>query len=149
MWSIVSDFANIHKVHPIVKSVDQLSPEPRGEGEKRRCNFVDGGNAAEETRNWNKDGKSYTITLVEGSLPIKSMNADFKVEDLRNGRSKATGEINIKPKLGFVSEILAHLVLKPKFGSIVRKLFSGFGYYAKTGEQVNEKHTLAQLMMSK
>lgn len=42
LWTIVSDFSAVHNVHPPVRAVDQLSPEGRGEGAKRQCNFYDG-----------------------------------------------------------------------------------------------------------
>ena len=146
MWSIVSDFSNIHKVHPLVKSVDQLSAEPRGNGAKRRCNFYDGGNAVEETRNWNEDRMSYNIELVDGSLPMKSVIANVKVDDLGSGRSRASMEVDLKPKFGVIGAILAQLVMKPKFGKVLQKLLAGFGYHAKTGKEVNDKHSISDLV---
>ena len=41
-WEIMSDFSNVHKIHPLVGKVDQVTADKdRGVGAVRKCHLYD------------------------------------------------------------------------------------------------------------
>lgn len=148
MWNVVSDYTNIHKVHPLIKSVDKISDNERGEGAIRTCNFYSGGSAKEKVVEWNEDGKNYKLELVDGSLRLKAMTARFAVSPKEGENatgSKVTADVDATAKYGFLGKIIERVMLKRKLTTTLKKLFAGYAYHVKTGKEVTGKESLAEL----
>lgn len=135
-WELLSDYPNIHKIHPMVASVDQLSPNPRGLDAVRVCHFYDGGAVTERITAWDDNARSYTLTITEASIPVKTVAATLKAAEDGQGKTRLTAEMDLVAKYGFIGRILEVLVFKPKFGAAIGNLFAGIEHYAKTGEEI-------------
>ena len=137
-WEIVSDFSNVYHVHPLVETVDQVTPEDRGLGAIRQCNLYDGNRAIEKIVEWDETNHSYKVELIDGTLPMKSVFATLKVEDAGNGKSKLYCFMDFKAKFAILGKIMERLVMKPQFGGAIGNLFAGVEEYSKTGKDIQK-----------
>lgn len=147
MWKVVGDFSNVHKVHPAVKSVDLLTPQENGLGAQRRCNFYGGGSVEEEITAWNDGRMTYKVDILTGTVPLKTGVAVFKIEPIVSGKNKSKVSVNFdyKVKYGPIGHLMGAYIMKPQFTGIFEKLFAGFAYHVKTGNEVGKDDTLAKL----
>ena len=138
-WEIIGDFSNVHRIHPLVGSVDQMTPDKdRGIGAIRRCNMYDGNKAVERIEAWDEANKTYTVKLLEGTLPMKSVDVILKVKDVGNGKSRLVADMSLKAKYGLLGKIMERLVIEPQLGAAVGNLFAGVESYEKTGVEIKE-----------
>lgn len=122
-------------------SVDKVSEQDRGLDAVRVCHLYDGVNLTEKITAWNQDAREYTLKLVEGKLPIKSLDATFKVTDAGMGKAKLVAEMDLVGKYGFIGKILDVLVFKPKLERGIGNFFAGVEHYGKTGEEVSKGYS--------
>ena len=100
-WEILSDFSHVYHVHPLVESVDQVTPDKdRGLGAIRQCNMYDGHRAVEKIIEWDDEKRIYKVELIDTDLPMKSVLATLSAEDVGNGKSKLVCKMNLKAKFG-------------------------------------------------
>lgn len=138
-WEIVSDFSHVYHVHPLVETVDQVTPEQdRGVGAIRQCNMYDGHKAVEKIVEWDEANHTYTIHLIDTDLPMKSVKATLTVEDAGNGQSKLLAHMDLKAKFGILGKIMERLVMKPQLGGAIGNLFAGVEEYSKTGKDIQK-----------
>jgi len=127
MWKIVGDFSNVHKVHPAVKTVDQLTPQGNGEGAIRRCNFYDGGHADEEIKNWDANNMSYDVHVLKGTIPFKTAVASFVVESLGEEKSKVSVTMDATVKYGPIGVLMGRFLIKSRNCSRVSRITTKLG----------------------
>lgn len=137
-WDVLADFSNVHKVHPLVKSVDQKTPNDRGEGAVRTCHFYDGGSATEKIVAWDEPQRAYTVHIVESSLPVKKVEAVLSATAVGEDKSKVVGEMDLVAKFGVLGWIMERLIMKPKLGAALGDLFAGIEQFSKTGKEIPE-----------
>ena len=138
-WEILSDFSHVFHVHPLVETVDQVTPDKdRGLGAIRQCNMYDGHKAVEKIIDWDETNRSYKIQMIDTDFPVKSVLANVQVEDAGNGKSKLTAFMQVKAKFGLLGKMMEYLVMKPQFGSAIGNMFAGIEEYSKTGNDVQK-----------
>ena len=137
-WEILSDYSHVHRIHPIVETVDQKSVDGRGLGAVRQCNMYDGNYAVERIIAWNEADRSYKIELIDSSLPVKSIFANLSVKEAGFNRSKLVVEMDIKAKYGLLGKIMERLVMKPQLGGTIGDLLGGVEVYEKTGKEIQK-----------
>lgn len=138
-WEILADFSHVHKIHPLVGKVDQVTPnKDRGVGAIRTCHFYDGNKATERIEEWDEDRHTYLVRLIDGTLPVKTVLAKFTVEDAGNGKSLLLGDMDLKAKYGLLGKIMERLVIKPQLGGALGNVFAGVEEYALTGREIQK-----------
>mmetsp|Transcript_531 Transcript_531/g.1816 ORF Transcript_531/g.1816 Transcript_531/m.1816 type:complete len:166 (+) Transcript_531:406-903(+) len=135
-WKMLSDFYNVNRIHPWVKTVDKLSEVERGEGAIRQCNFYDGNSAKEKIVNWDETNYSFSIVVQEASLPLKTATVHFTLSKLAPTRTKLEAQGNANMKYGMLGMLMGELVLKPKLSNALQAVFAGTEYYSTTQKEV-------------
>ena len=138
-WEILSDYSNVHHIHPLVKTVDQITPDKdRGVGAVRQCNMYDGHKAVEKIIEWDEENRSYKVELIDTDMPMKSVIASLAVEDAGAGKTKLVAKMQVKAKYGVLGKAMEYLVMKPQLGGAVGNLFAGVEEYSKTGRDIQK-----------
>lgn len=137
-WELLSDYQNIHKLHPMVSSVDLHSPQPRGEGAVRTCKLHDGNHLTEKVTAWDEAARSFSIVITEASVPVKTADVKLTAREEEGERTKLIAEMDIVPKYGVLGWILTFF-MKPQFGRGLGGFFAGIEHFAKTGEEVSNE----------
>lgn len=122
VWKLVSDFENIHRFHPLLKSSGFISGSCTHEtGATRQCEMLDGSYLREKITDW-KDDSHYSIEVFETTLPIKESTATLGVSVISSNRSLAYMSITLKAKYAILSPLL-FLVFRFHAGpAILKKL---------------------------
>ncbi len=114
VWSLLSDFSNIHNFHPLLKSSGFIEGSCTHEpGSVRRCDMLDGSYLKERIVEW-KEGDFYIAEVYETSLPIKTSRATLGLSKLNNHTTLSYMYITMKSK---------YILLKPM-------LYLMFKFYA-------------------
>ena len=136
-WEILADYSNVQKIHPLVKTVDQVtSDKDRGVGAIRQCNMYDGNKAVEKIVEWDERNHSYVLKLIDSSLPMKSILVELSAAPHGYSKSKLIAEMTLKAKFGFLGKIMERLVMKPQLGNAIGNLFAGVESYDKDGMEI-------------
>ena len=136
-WEIMADFSNVHHIHPLVETVDQITPQQaNGVGAVRQCNLYDGNKAVERIVEWDDEKRLYEIVLLDGTLPMKSVTAKLQCVDAGDNKTKLIADMDLKAKYGLLGKIMERLVIKPQLGGAIGNLFAGVEEYNKTGKDI-------------
>ncbi len=134
-WSVIADFQNVHRYHPIVERVTQASENERGPGAARVCHFYDGGSVKETITGW-REGESFEVELTEGSMPFKRSSAMMRVAPLDEQHSCVTLSMDYEPKFGVAGQLMDRLMIRSKMSAMFAKVLNGFEYHLVTGELI-------------
>lgn len=135
VWALISDLTTVDRYHPMVKSVDLLSDEPSGLAASRRCNFHDGSDVREEVVAV-EDGERIHISLSEFSMPMKQLEAEWRVASRSDGTTDVTFEISYLMKMGFVGKALGATAVRGKLRKMMSSVLSGLDRHLATGESI-------------
>lgn len=137
-WETLADFSNVHKIHPLVKTVNQLTDNDRGLGAMRTCYLYDGNKAVERIEEWDEANHSYVVTIIDSTLPMKSVDVKLTALKLGKTKSKLVAEMDIHAKYGLLGKIMERLIIKKQLGSAVGNVFAGVEEYNKTGVEIQK-----------
>lgn len=137
VWEALADYQNIHRFHPSVETVDQLSSEDRGVGAVRRCNFYDGTSIVEQITDW-QEGRSLTVELSEFNFPFKAAKARISARPDGDDRTEVTFEMEIAPKYGPLGWLMTNVMMRPMMKGMFGKILAGLELHARTGELVGK-----------
>lgn len=140
-WAILADFCHVHRVHPLVSSVDQLSDNDRGVNARRTCHLYSGSSVTEQVTEWEEESHRYTIKVVEGAIPVKKIVVTLCAQKEGEDRTKLVADMDMVAKFGAVGKIMEMVILKPQFGKAIGNLFAGIEDYAKTGKEIQKGYT--------
>jgi hypothetical protein len=134
-WAAIADFQNVHRYHPIVERVTQLSEADRGLGVMRVCHFYDGGSVKETIIAWS-EGESFQVDLTEGSMPFKESRAMMRVVAFDEQNCCVTLSMDYVTKFGPVGKLMDRFMIRSKMSGMFAKVLNGFEYHLETGELV-------------
>ncbi len=135
-WEVLADFSGIHRFHPAVEHSPLLGEQNGGLGAERRCDFYDGNSVTERVIGW-EDGKSMTIEVTEGSMPLACAEGTLSVEPRGTG-SRVTMAMVYKPKYGPFGAIMDTLMMRPNFRKLLARVLEGMEIYATTGLEIGK-----------
>lgn len=126
VWSVLADFGQIGLWNPNLSGSHLLAGSPsEGVGATRQCDMSDGKNwIRERVTDWDP-GRSYSVDIYEGSMPLKVARATLGVRDLGGGRSEAYMLFDYTPKLGLVGRVMDAVMLKSMMEKSIRRLLEG------------------------
>lgn len=138
-WEVLDDFGNVYHYNPYVKSSEIINGQKTGPGAERVCHFHDG-NTIKERINEYQEGKLYSVEIFEpGSFPLKRGIAKITVTPVNDTLSNVNFTMTFEPRFGPLGWVMAHLMMKPKFKSILGNVISGLDAHIQTGEVIDEK----------
>ena len=123
VWEVLDDFPNIAAWNSgIQQSYTTGDTDPTGLGAERRCE-LGGKKILDERIADYVEGEQMTVEVyrTEG-LPVKSSNVVFSVKDVGDGKTEATIDATVEPKIpGFLVSLMGGMLSKQ-----VAKQFGGF-----------------------
>ena len=121
VWPVLADFGGIYKFHPRVARSPLTGAQTTGLGATRRCEFVDGNHIDEQIVDWT-EGRSMTVDIVRGSMPLKRAQARIEVEPLRPGRTRVSFHMEYVPKFGPLGWVMNVMMMRSQFEKIVGEI---------------------------
>lgn len=142
VWKVVGeDYGAIANSHPKIITSDYINGSMKAkEGAERVCNFNDKGTQYlhERMTKYNPAEMTFVNTVYQaGKFPVdpEVTRALYKVEDLGNGKSKLTFDMQFRTKPAFMGGMM-----KGKFKSLIEDYFIAIEHHAKTGEAVTKEN---------
>lgn len=138
VWEKLADIGSIHTFHPMVEMSVLTGEKKQGLGAERVCTFYNnGGRVHEEVTAWS-EGKSISITMKDGTMPVETAVLQFDLADEGAGTIiKLTG--NFKMKGGVLGKIMGPIMMKPMFIKIMNNVFTGLEKHIETGKYIGYK----------
>ena len=100
IWDTLKDYGGIEKYAPTIKSSSIEGEKSSGIGARRRVTFHhDGSSLIEEIIEY-QEGQGYKMNVSELSSPLKSMQAEIKVDKLDDNSSEITMSVSFETNSG-------------------------------------------------
>lgn len=132
LWESWSDFANIYKFHPDIKTSFLLGDkQPTGLGALRQCDFTDGKTFLKERIIGYEPGKKLVLDIYESNAAIKSATATFEFASTGTNRSRVDLTFKFEPKMGILGKLLVPLMKKQFSKGLVALLNGNATYVSK------------------
>lgn len=135
-WALMADFANIDFFNPAVKNSHLVegSPTACGVGTQRHCDLENGmGYIREKVVDW-QEGRSYTVEIYDGTMPIERTLTTLGLEPDGNGGTMLYMVSDYTPKFGWFGRIVDPIMLRPMLTGMLRKVIIGLA--DKAGDAV-------------
>jgi hypothetical protein len=106
VWQILSDYSNIHRFHPLLKTSGFIEGSCTTEpGATRQCDMLDGSFLKERVTEW-KEGSHYSVEVYETSMPVRESTATIGVTKLDDQSSMAYMQIKMKSRYALLAPML-------------------------------------------
>jgi len=142
IWAVVGeDYGAIANSHPRIVQSEYINGSLKAEeGAERVCNFNDEGTQYLHERMLNYDPANMQFTnqvFHAGKFPVDPdyTRALYKVEDLGNGRSRLTFDMQFRTKPAMMG-----MMMKGRFQKLIEDYFIAIEHHAKTGEKVTQEN---------
>lgn len=139
VWDWIKDYGNIHRINPAIGASRIEGPKADGVGAVRMCEMKAGGfYLRERVTEW-KEGESYTIDVVDSTMPlVENMHATLGVRELGSHRSEVYMRMSYGIKYGILGRAANALMTRHMMNLLIRMLFG------KLEEALRESKTQAQ-----
>lgn len=142
LWEVLADVTAVTRYHPAVKTADLLSERPTGLGAARRCNFHDGSSVREEVIAVD-EGRRVRLALSAFSVPMKQLEAEWRLVPTPDGGTEVTFEIAYVVKYGLLGRLLGATVIRRQLTQVTARVVAGLDHLARTGQPVGEDFVAA------
>ena len=137
LWNLISEPGNLNSSHPFCKTNEVISWDEKNHSD--RLVYLNGRNYIRHFQTW-EEGKGYTLLIGEENGSQSFVRWEIEEQD---GGSKLT--ITVYPfilaKLPKILAFIPHILwVKPRLGSYLKSVLSGFKHYSTTGESVPRNH---------
>lgn len=137
IWNTWSDFGNIDKFHPAVKTSTIIGSPKDGKGAMRQCEFYDGSSIKERITVHNPlSAIGWMLTTPPG--PIKRGDALVELQPRGPSETIATFTLTFTMKMGPVGWLLGNLVVKRVMKKTLNQLLQGLDDHLRTGQRVGK-----------
>ena len=134
VWQFLGRFMEIGDFHPTIVSVEPLTSGEPGEGAMRRCNFKDGSSVVEEVTEW-EGGRRYRVRLSEYAMPLKRAFAEFSLEPMADGKTRARMAMDYDVKFGPVGWLMGQTMIKSMTGKLFDAVLGGLAGKAEANAE--------------
>ena len=142
VWEALDDFGNVYTFHPHVASSHNLGDVERGTGAKRQCDLYAGGSIREVVLD-SVPGRRQVVDIFDtGPFPLKKNVATFDLESIDDDRTRVDAEMSFVPNYGPAGWVMAHVVMKRQFRSLLEDVLESLERHLQTGQLIGEKGTL-------
>ena len=133
VWSVLDRFSEVYMYHPFVKHSESLNQQDSGLGAERTCHFEDGNKIKERIIAYEK-GKSYHVEIYEpGNFPLHKAIALLEVKPEGHDKSTVIFNMSFQPKYGPAGWLMAKMIMKKQFASILKQVLQGLETHLQTG----------------
>lgn len=137
VWEVLEDFSSVEKYAFSVDKSPLLEGKSSGLGTKRKCDFYDGTSVVEEIIGYQK-GKGFKVELSEYSMPVKSLVAGMKVEEVDAKTSDISMEMDFVVKGGPFGWLMGFFMMRPMLRGVAKKVLTGLAYHSATGKIIGK-----------
>lgn len=139
VWEVASDIGCVEFYHPMVEKSVCISQLQRGLGAARRCDFYDGkGYADEEVTSWS-EGNGFTLALTKGTMPFKSAEAAFHLEEAGPASTRVRVTMRYRMKGGPLGTMVGALMMSPMMKKMLGEVLDGLDVHCRTGQRIGRK----------
>jgi carbon monoxide dehydrogenase subunit G len=135
VWQALSQFDQIYRFHPRVSHSPRVGSINSGVGASRVCHFHDGNKITEKVVAW-EEGRSLTVEIVEGSMPLSCARAHIEVEPLGPDRTRVLFHMAYDPKYGILGRAMDALMMRSQFQKILGQVLEGLELHLESGATV-------------
>ncbi len=129
-WAALADFGNIANFHPGLSGSHLLDGSAaNGVGAERRCDIKDGNYLVERVRDWH-EGQSYTIDIIESSMPVRRATATLSVKPIDAHHSQAAMVVDMTMKFGLLGKVMEVLMARSAMRRTMVGILDGLGTFA-------------------
>ena len=132
VWELLLDFGNIGAWNPNLSGSRLLDGSPHeGVGTVRQCDMADGKNwIRERVVDW-EPGRSYTVDIYEGTMPLAYAQATLGVRKTSSGSSEAYMEMKYRPKYGILGRAIDVMMMRSMLQRSMDNVVRGLGEAAE------------------
>lgn len=141
VWAAIADFGGIHRFHPGVKSSPIINGRSSGVGSQRTCKMYNGMSVTEEIVEFH-EGESMTVDVTKGALPVKNMQAVFRVFEVAEGVTRVTVEMSYRPRFGPLGYVMNPLIIRPSIRRLLGQVLAGLQQHLETGALIGRGGSL-------
>lgn len=135
VFAVFADFGRVHRFHPAVASSPVTASGPdSGVGCERVCTFYDG-NTVHERVTGQVEDTSMSISIYEGSLPLKRADAQITFADDGDG-TRIEMTMDYELKYGIVGTLMDSLMMRSRFESLLGQLLEALEVHMTTGQDI-------------
>ncbi|MDA0368198.1 MAG: SRPBCC family protein [Proteobacteria bacterium] len=129
-WAALADFGNIANFHPGLSGSHLLDGSAaNGVGAERRCDIKDGNYLVERVRDWH-EGQSYTIDIIESSMPVRRATATLSVKPIDAHHSQAAMVVDMTMKFGLLGKVMEILMARSAMRRTMVGILDGLDTFA-------------------
>jgi hypothetical protein len=112
-WALMADFGNIDFFNPHLSESRLVEGSPDcGVGTERQCDLQGGkGYFRERVIDW-QEGRSYTVAIYAGTLPIQDARTTLGLVPKLDGSTRLYMETSYRPRYGLFGVIADHLMIR-------------------------------------
>ena len=126
VWRVLADFGGIASWNPNLRGSHLLEGSANeGEGAMRQCDLSDGKNWIRERVVAWEEGRSLTVDIYEGTMPLQSASATLGVQPLPDGGSEAWMEFDYTVKMGVLGALMDVVMMKSMMRKNMDRLLEG------------------------
>ncbi|MBY0579826.1 MAG: SRPBCC family protein [Burkholderiales bacterium] len=138
VWEKLSDFGNVHIFHPVVEKSALIGSRQCGLGAKRTCTFYDGkGHVEEEITGWH-EGRSMTVALRDGTMPVRKAVFRFDLEEAGTNTTRLNLRGEFEMKWGVLGKIMGPVMMKPMMKKMLGDVLNGLDAHCRTGKRIGK-----------
>ena len=138
VWKTIDDFGNVFNFHPMVKHSESINDLPTGVGAERTCHFEDGNQIEERIIDY-KINKEYQVDIYDmGKFPLNKAIATLGINHDDDQETTVYFVMDFQPKFGPLGWLMAQMVMKKQFASILYKVLQGLDTHIQTGKIVGK-----------
>ena len=141
VWALIDNFSDIWVFHPNVEHSKSLNGQRSGMGAERECSFYGGGAVKERVTAYDAAARSCTVEITDyGPFPLKHMELDFQVKAAPSGAAVLV-KGRFQPKFGPMGWVMAKLMMRRQFVTLMAKVVDGMDGHLTTGRVVEKGGT--------
>jgi len=134
-WEKLADFGNIADFNPNLSGSFLLEGSaPRGVGAERQCDMTNGRDFIRERVTAWEEGRSYSVDIFEGTMPLKTAHATLTVEPRGLATSHVTMSLTYEPKFGAFGALLDVVMLRRMLLQSCARVLEGLGDEVAAGK---------------
>ena len=141
VWEKLADFGNVSIFNPMVEHSTLLGNQQCSLGATRSCTFYDGKSVEEKITDW-QEGRSLTIAITRGDMPVKTANIRMSLHDAANNNTWVRIDGEFEMKSGIADAIIGPLMMKPMMKKMLGDVLKGLDAHCQTGKQIGKSGVL-------
>ena len=136
VWEVLfNEFGNVNNFNPLIEGSRPVGDIVGEVGAERTCD-LNSSSQVHERISAVRGTDSFDVEILDGGLPMMdTLEGTWDVEDLGNGKTRATIHFKYTTKPAFMAGILAGPMTKSLHGMVV-----GLKYHIETGGLVTKKN---------